>query len=111
MLLWNMLKDAVAEVIGPARPPASPPTRRARPARAPISPPARHRPRAANERVATYDRMVRALLAEHKIRVRRWRTSMSGIAWYVTYRDGSVQRLIEAPRPKSPLSAAIFLHE
>jgi hypothetical protein len=58
-----------------------------------------------------YGPMVRSMLAQYNIRVRRWRTSMSGVAWYVTYRDGSVQRLIEAPRPKSPMSAAIFLHE
>ena len=36
---------------------------------------------------------------------------MSGAAWQVHYRDGTVTRLIEAPRPKGPMSAAIFLHE
>jgi hypothetical protein len=47
----------------------------------------------------------------YQVRVRKWRTSMSGIAWYVEYRDGRIQRLIESPKPKSPMSAAIFLHE
>ncbi|MBA4027825.1 MAG: hypothetical protein C0475_01535 [Planctomyces sp.] len=55
--------------------------------------------------------MARALLAQHQIKVRRWRRSMSGVAWQVVYRDGTVRRLIESPRPKSPMSMAIFLHE
>lgn len=58
-----------------------------------------------------YDGMVRDMCARYNVRVRKWRKSMSGIAWYVEYRDGSIQRLIEAPRPKTPLSASIFLHE
>jgi hypothetical protein len=58
-----------------------------------------------------YDSVVRTMLARYDIRVRKWRSSMSGIAWYVTYRDGRVQRLIESPKPKGPMSAAIFLHE
>ncbi|MEL7472428.1 MAG: hypothetical protein AAGK04_03855, partial [Planctomycetota bacterium] len=45
------------------------------------------------------------------VRVRKWRTSMSGVAWQVTYRDGTVSRLIESPRPKGPMSVAVFLHE
>lgn len=65
-------------------------------------------PRTMEER---YDAVTRAMLAKYDIRVRKWRSSMSGLAWYVTYRDGRVQRLIEAPRPKGPMSAAIFLHE
>jgi hypothetical protein len=36
---------------------------------------------------------------------------MSGVAWQVTYADGTVSRLIEAPRPRGPVSAAVFLHE
>lgn len=60
---------------------------------------------------AKYDAMTRELLAERGIRVRKWRTSMSGIAWEVYYHDGRTTRLIEAPRPKGPMSAAVFLHE
>ena len=36
---------------------------------------------------------------------------MSGCAWRVYYHDGRVINWIEAPRPKTPLSLAIFLHE
>jgi hypothetical protein len=68
----------------------------------------------ANGRVTMRDRyeaMTRIMLAEHNVRVRKWRSSMSGVAWQVTYADGSVSRLIEAPRPRGPMSAAVFLHE
>ena len=58
-----------------------------------------------------YETMTRELLAQHGVRVRKWRTSMSGVAWQVTYTDGTITRLIEAPRPKGPMSAAVFLHE
>jgi hypothetical protein len=58
-----------------------------------------------------YERVAHEMLARYQIRVRKWRTSMSGVAWYVQYRDGRVQRLIEAPRPRGPMSAAVFLHE
>jgi len=51
------------------------------------------------------------MLSEHRVRVRKWRTSMSGVAWEVHYEDGRVSRLIESPRPKGPVSASIFLHE
>lgn len=51
------------------------------------------------------------MLERYGVRVRKWRSGMSGVAWYITYRDGSVARLIEAPRPKGPMSAAVFLHE
>lgn len=60
---------------------------------------------------AKYDAVVRQMLATHGIRVRKWRKSMSGIAWYVLYRDGTRVNLIESPRPKGPMSIAIFLHE
>jgi hypothetical protein len=60
---------------------------------------------------ARYELMTRAMLAEHGVRVRKWRTHMSGVAWQVTYADGSISRLIESPRPKGPVSASIFLHE
>lgn len=58
-----------------------------------------------------YEQITREMLAVHGVRVRKWRSSMSGVAWQVTYRDGTVSRLIESPRPKGPMSAAIFLHE
>jgi hypothetical protein len=58
-----------------------------------------------------YDALVREMLERHGVRVRKWRSSMSGVAWQIHYRDGSVSRLIEAPRPRGPMSAAVFLHE
>jgi hypothetical protein len=76
----------------------------------PVSPPLRS-PAAGPSMQDRYDRVVQEMLALHNIRVRKWRTSMTGMAWYVTYRDGTVSRLIESPRPKGPMSAAVFLHE
>jgi len=58
-----------------------------------------------------YDELVRDCLSEYSVRVRKWRTSMSGIAWEVHYADGTCARLIESPRPRGPMSAAVFLHE
>lgn len=60
---------------------------------------------------ATYEVMVRAMLAQYSVHVRKWRTSMSGVAYVLSYRDGTTKRMLESPRPRSPLSAAIFLHE
>lgn len=58
-----------------------------------------------------YERMTRELLEAHGVRVRKWRKGMSGVAWTVTYRGGKVVRLIEAPLPTGPMSAAVFCHE
>lgn len=58
-----------------------------------------------------YDRMTKAMLSEYGVRVRKWRSSMSGVAWEVHYADGRTSRLIEAPKPRGPMSAAVFLHE
>lgn len=58
-----------------------------------------------------YEQITRQMLAQYGIRVRKWRSSMSGVAWQVSYQDGTVSRLIESPKPKGPMSAAIFLHE
>lgn len=58
-----------------------------------------------------YREVTLLMLETHKVRVRKWRSSMSGIAWYVTYRDGSTVRLIESPKPRGPMSMAVFLHE
>jgi hypothetical protein len=58
-----------------------------------------------------YEQMTRELMAMHNVRVRKWRSSMSGVAWQIEYRDGTISSLIEAPRPKGPMSAAVFCHE
>ncbi len=36
---------------------------------------------------------------------------MSGCAWRVSFSDGRQINWIEAPRPRTPISLAVFLHE
>lgn len=60
---------------------------------------------------AKYERLTAECLSVYGVRVRKWRSSMSGCAWETHHRNGQVSRLIEAPRPRGPMSAAIFLHE
>ncbi len=67
--------------------------------------------RADSPALRRYETMQREMLARYDIRVRKWRTNTSGVAWQITYADGSVARLIESPRPRGPVSAAVFLHE
>jgi hypothetical protein len=58
-----------------------------------------------------YRSLVRELKSRYKISIRKWQPRMSGGAYELKYRDGRIKRLITAPRPRSPVSAAIFLHE
>lgn len=58
-----------------------------------------------------YEQVTREMLERYNVRVRRWRSSMSGVAWEVVYRDGTRAKLIESPQPRGPMSAAVFLHE
>jgi len=58
-----------------------------------------------------YDALVVEMKTVHGFRIRKWRSSSSGCAWEVHYRDGRVVRLIESPAPRGPMSCAIFLHE
>lgn len=102
LTLWDLLLPKRKRPVAPARPPAAKTAHPARPK------PAKRRQEAMQDR---YDRMTSDMLAAYGVRVRKWRTGMSGIAWQITYRDGSVRRLIEAPRPRGPMSAAVFLHE
>jgi hypothetical protein len=55
--------------------------------------------------------IVAEMKGRYDIRIRRWRSSMSGKAWRVYYHDGRALNWIESPRPKTPVSLAIFLHE
>lgn len=122
MKLERTLWDLIEPVIQALRPrgaravQARPDARVAPPAMRP-STSGRQRARAgkvgasADSMQARYDAVAQAMLERYQVRVRKWRTGMSGIAWYVTYKDGRRQRLIEAPRPKGPMSAAVFLHE
>ncbi len=119
LTLWDLLEPAVrpvldrlkprakAEAIHPAAPPAPSPRRAVapRPSASPTVAPT------AESAEARYDRVTREMLAKYDIKVRKWRTSMSGMAWELRYRDGSVKRLLESPRPRGPMSMAIFLHE
>ena len=61
--------------------------------------------------MADYSQIVEELKRRYGVRVRRWRKNMTGCAWRVFYRDGSVINWIESPLPKTPISLAIFLHE
>ncbi|MCG3121901.1 MAG: hypothetical protein GIKADHBN_00274 [Phycisphaerales bacterium] len=121
LTLWDLLpkslrpQPAADKQPRPARPAVKPhPSRHKPPETMRTSrtrrPGASRRP-APDSMQARYDAVVSEMLARYGVRVRRWRTSMSGVAWTVTYQDGSVSRLIESPRPKGPMSAAIFLHE
>ncbi len=136
MTLWDLLPKRVREkLFGPTTPttrakqPApskaiarAKPARR-RPNRAPITTAPASKPAPINKLKSAnpatspasmqskYDAVVATMLAAHNVRVRKWRTSMSGVAWQVTYRDGSIKKLIESPKPKGPMSAAVFLHE
>ena len=58
-----------------------------------------------------YPRIVRAVRERYGVRVRRWRGAMSGCAWRVDREDGRVTRWVESPRPRTPVSLAVFLHE
>lgn len=134
LTLWDLLEPLTRRLqpAPPPSPPASSSLRPPRPVKPPTPQPSEHprkptaeviplarpaRPRRAQPTVnaesmqARYDAVVRLMLETHRVRVRKWRKSMSGIAWYVTYQDGKVNRLIESPRPKGPMSIAIFLHE
>lgn len=59
-----------------------------------------------------YRCMVDELTERYGVRVRRWRTTTSGIA--VLRKDAAgrwCEREIEAPYPRGPVSAAVFCHE
>jgi len=58
-----------------------------------------------------YDELVIEMKRAYGVRIRKWRSSTTGCAWEVHYRDGSVVRLIESPYPTGPMSCAVFLHE
>jgi hypothetical protein len=55
--------------------------------------------------------IVRDMRRKYDLRIRKWRTTMSGCAWRVYHADGRAVNWIEAPYPKTPISLAIFLHE
>ena len=60
---------------------------------------------------ARYDLLVKDMKSSWGIRVHRWRTRTSGCAWELRDAKGHVDRMIESPYPKGPMSCAVFLHE
>jgi hypothetical protein len=61
--------------------------------------------------MADFPSIVARTKSRYDVRVRRWRRNMTGCAWRVYYHDGRVINWVEAPRPRTPISLAIFLHE
>src|SRR5208282_5169163 len=61
--------------------------------------------------MADYASIARKLTDRYAIRVKRWRKSMTGKSWRVYHSDGRSINWIESPKPKTPISLAIFLHE
>lgn len=58
-----------------------------------------------------FARIVEHEKKRYQISIRKWRSTMSGVAYELHYSNGQVKRMVAAPRPKSPVSCAIFLHE
>ncbi|MCC7387642.1 MAG: hypothetical protein IT431_02630 [Phycisphaerales bacterium] len=105
LTLWDLLEPK------PKARPAKPAPARTVPG-TPVAPRPPGRAKAPPSTAAVnYLRMEREMLARYGVRVRKWRSNTSGVAWEVQYRDGTMTRLIESPRPRGPVSAAIFLHE
>jgi hypothetical protein len=65
----------------------------------------------ASSRRTQYAALIEELTEKYDVKVKRWRKSMSGVAWTLRKRDGSVSRWIESPMPTGPVSCAVFLHE
>ena len=61
--------------------------------------------------MADFSRIVEKMKHKYQLKVRKWRTTMSGCAWRVYHHDGRAVNWIESPYPKTPISLAIFLHE
>jgi hypothetical protein len=82
---------------------------------APTTDPSLRRPKtnghAKGSMQARYDALVEEMKTTYGLRVRKWRSSTTGCAWEVHYTNGAVSRLIESPRPRGPMSCAVFLHE
>ncbi len=63
------------------------------------------------ERRRFYGAMVEHMKETHGISIRKWRKRMSGVAYELRYSNGDIKRMISSPRPRSAVSACIFLHE
>jgi hypothetical protein len=121
MTLWDLIKHA-GEKVGVV---AAPAKRKPPSGRKPAATRVRRRPRVsagaeASRRPASatklnmeerYEQITRRYLAEHGIKVRKWRKGMTGIATQLRFKDGRIAKYIESPRPRGPMSMAVFLHE
>lgn len=58
-----------------------------------------------------FSKVVDEIVQKYDVRVLKWRKNMSGCAWLKFHSNGHATRWIESPRPRTPLSLAIFLHE
>ncbi|NNM87649.1 MAG: hypothetical protein HKL95_03930 [Phycisphaerae bacterium] len=74
-------------------------------------PPVRGIPTNVTLRRQFFARIVEHEKKRYQISIRKWRSTMSGVAYELHYSNGQVKRMVAAPRPKSPVSCAIFLHE
>jgi len=101
--LWDLLTGRPPPEVPP---PEKGPARKPRPAKAPQT-----LPGARPTMQQKYTTLIAEMKATYGVRIRKWRSSTSGCAWEVHYHDGSTTRLIESPRPRGPVSCAIFLHE
>ena len=120
LLLWDAIKP-IAQALGLVRAapkkecvPSAQGARSldaASAARTLSKPKPQRKPKPAAPMERRYAEVTELMLRTYGVRVRKWRTSMSGVAWCVMYRDGSIARLIESPKPKGPMSMAVFLHE
>jgi hypothetical protein len=100
--LWDLLpsrqRTAARDPIG-APPATTPPPKSAAPNRL------------ISRKQDQYDALVTEMKQRYGIRVRKWRSATTGCAWQVRYENGQVNQWIEAPYPRGPVSAAVFLHE
>ena len=96
--LWDLIDPILGRLAAPAKPKPRVIAPAARPAPRRRTPPSPKPTEPADGSMqAKYDAVAKELLDHHRIRVRKWRKSMSGIAWYVLYRKGTRVNLIEAP--------------
>lgn len=99
LTLWDLLKTAE---------PAKPASDRSRPGPEPPKPGGAVTSKGMQ---GQYDQLVADMKSQWGIRIHRWRTSTSGCAWELRDRSGHIDRMIESPYPKGPMSCAVFLHE
>ena len=86
--LWDLLSPGLRPVVPRSETIAESIRRRGSTAAAPAPP---RRRRSMQER---YDALVEEMKNRYQVRVRKWRSSSSGVAWSIRYRGGSVVQVI-----------------